>query len=155
MFLYVPLSVELKTLQEAFDNGHRTQIQLQEYLDIMYPGPLQRLRKEIIVRQGHLVLKNNLVTNNIQINHPVSQTLLQGTIQFFTKKKRNHRHHEITPLQRVRKPLLSTKVECPICYDEKRDVEALACGHVFCSDCLRKWRRTSVACPLCRAKASS
>lgn len=104
MFLYIPLSVGLKTLQEAFDNGHRTQIQLQEYLDIMYPGPLQRLRKEIIVRQGHLV------TNNIQINHPVSQTLLQGTIQFFSKKKRNHRHHEITPLQRVRKPLLSTKV---------------------------------------------
>ena len=43
---------------------------------------------------------------------------------------------------------------CPICMDEFRypkSVARIACGHLFCSACIRKWVTCySATCPVCR-----
>jgi hypothetical protein len=44
-------------------------------------------------------------------------------------------------------------VECPICSNHVREpIEYLACGHVFCRDCIHRWSRVNRVCPLCRAR---
>lgn len=159
MFLYMPMSITIENLQHAYDNGHTTQRALQEYLDILYPGERHRLRREVIVRpmnnENRLVFKNNFVEEprNMSVRH----ALLRGTQQFFhTRKRRRMRSStaatQVSPIRRVRRALKSTPKECPICYDKKTNLEALPCGHVFCVDCLTKWRRSSTACPVCRSE---
>lgn len=159
MFLYMPLSIRIENLQHAYDSGHRSQRALQEYLDIMYPGPIDRLRREVIVRElnneNRLIFKNNFVEQprNMSVRH----ALLRGTQQFFdTRKRRRSRSStlasQVSPIRRVRRHIRSVAKECPICYEKKNDIEALRCGHVFCVDCLTKWRRSSNACPVCRSE---
>ena len=47
----------------------------------------------------------------------------------------------------------TTKVECPVCYETKRD-KKLSCGHTLCHDCAKEWLRTNNTCPMCRAVVS-
>ena len=41
--------------------------------------------------------------------------------------------------------------ECLICMNEKIDISICNnCKYVICSDCIRKWQKTSNSCPHCR-----
>ena len=40
--------------------------------------------------------------------------------------------------------------KCTICYLDDIDTLILGCGHVFCGDCLDKWKTLSHICPGCR-----
>jgi len=42
--------------------------------------------------------------------------------------------------------------DCPICYDSFTAPIVLACSHVFCDACVRKWFEKEHACPLCRSR---
>jgi hypothetical protein len=45
------------------------------------------------------------------------------------------------------------KKTCPICYEAfgpSNDPCQTLCEHTFCSDCIRKWIRTGLMCPMCR-----
>ncbi|KAL6593880.1 hypothetical protein ACP70R_048781 [Stipagrostis hirtigluma subsp. patula] len=48
-----------------------------------------------------------------------------------------------------------TKVECAVCISELRDGDAgrllPRCGHRFHAECVDRWFRSHVTCPLCRA----
>lgn len=58
---------------------------------------------------------------------------------------------------------LTEETKCPICLeefcsieDERNDVveKIKLCGHVFCSQCIRKWFTENKRCPLCKGDAS-
>ena len=41
--------------------------------------------------------------------------------------------------------------ECPICFDEITDIAELSCSHIYCKDCILKWKQKDKnMCPLCR-----
>ena len=40
--------------------------------------------------------------------------------------------------------------DCPICFDTVERLNRVACGHMFCNDCLDRWANTASTCPLCR-----
>ncbi len=40
---------------------------------------------------------------------------------------------------------------CAICQDDKDDVVAVPCKHVFCKPCITKWKNMTPTCPCCRA----
>ena len=44
---------------------------------------------------------------------------------------------------------------CPICYQPLMNPETTQCGHVFCKNCLRTWKRQSDSCPSCRQNIST
>jgi hypothetical protein len=49
--------------------------------------------------------------------------------------------------------LAEDKKTCPICYEAfglSNDPCQTLCEHTFCSDCIRKWIRTGLKCPMCR-----
>jgi hypothetical protein len=52
-----------------------------------------------------------------------------------------------------------TETQCPVCLEEfaseqTREVEKIkSCGHVFCSQCIRKWLAENKRCPLCKSDA--
>ena len=163
MFLYMPLTISVEHLQRAYDGGHRSQRALQEYLDMMYPGQRHRLRREVIIRPVYdgtdrLVFKNNFTETPQTMS--VGEALLRGTKTFFMNRNRRRSTStriacQVSPIRRTRHHLQSIPKECPVCYDKKSSLEALSCGHVFCTDCLTKWRQTSSTCPICRANVSS
>lgn len=40
---------------------------------------------------------------------------------------------------------------CPVCYDNKIDIETVSCKHSFCKSCIQKWINTGhETCPKCR-----
>jgi hypothetical protein len=42
-------------------------------------------------------------------------------------------------------------LECPICFDEIIDILELSCSHIYCKDCILKWKQKGKdICPLCR-----
>lgn len=42
-------------------------------------------------------------------------------------------------------------VRCPICLQSVLDpVTLLGCNHLFCKECITKWFRTKIQCPLCK-----
>jgi hypothetical protein len=42
---------------------------------------------------------------------------------------------------------------CAVCQDLPVAAHALACGHVFCGECVSRWARVRGTCPTCRAPA--
>jgi hypothetical protein len=40
---------------------------------------------------------------------------------------------------------------CIICHEMKECIKT-ECGHIFCSECLTRWRQRSNECPYCRTK---
>jgi len=42
---------------------------------------------------------------------------------------------------------------CSICMDEPVNPVETACGHCFCTACIREWLGKAKTCPMCRAKA--
>jgi hypothetical protein len=45
--------------------------------------------------------------------------------------------------------------ECAVCLCDAHDAARLACGHVFCAACIRRWLLAAETCPVCRAVALS
>lgn len=54
-----------------------------------------------------------------------------------------------------------TETNCPVCLEEfstkhAREIEKIkSCGHIFCSDCIRKWFTENKRCPMCKADAQT
>lgn len=49
--------------------------------------------------------------------------------------------------------LYDKEVRCPICLGRvKNALIPDTCVHVFCSYCIKRWRKTSQNCPICRKK---
>ena len=46
------------------------------------------------------------------------------------------------------------EAECAVCVSDARDAARLACGHVFCAACIRRWLGVAETCPVCRAVLS-
>ena len=48
---------------------------------------------------------------------------------------------------------LKESLTCPICSEENLTLDNLSvtkCGHIFCTECLKKWTSANDRCPLCR-----
>ncbi len=41
---------------------------------------------------------------------------------------------------------------CAICLEDIKEPHKTKCNHVFCKDCIVKWRKKKKDCPLCRTK---
>lgn len=41
-------------------------------------------------------------------------------------------------------------MECTICFENPKQEKRLQCGHVFCPDCIKLWKKCNDACPMCR-----
>jgi hypothetical protein len=41
-------------------------------------------------------------------------------------------------------------MECPICLDNKVNIQVYPCTHKFCRCCAKQWVNTHFTCPLCR-----
>lgn len=41
--------------------------------------------------------------------------------------------------------------KCSICLEPPLDAAVMECNHVYCKECIGKWRRDHLTCPLCRA----
>lgn len=41
-------------------------------------------------------------------------------------------------------------LQCTVCHELLRGARVLACGHLFCDDCISRWFRTNATCPTCR-----
>ncbi|KAH9260554.1 hypothetical protein BASA81_001021 [Batrachochytrium salamandrivorans] len=51
--------------------------------------------------------------------------------------------------------VLRETLECPVCFEVKRDLMVLRCGHSLCQSCFKKWEATSAlggACIVCSKK---
>ena len=47
----------------------------------------------------------------------------------------------------------NTKYECPICLGPGKNLCFTSkCKHIFCMQCIDKWKRYSQKCPLCRTQ---
>ncbi|KAJ2462729.1 E3 ubiquitin ligase [Coemansia sp. RSA 2337] len=49
---------------------------------------------------------------------------------------------------------IASALQCSICLDTFAQPRSLACGHVFCQDCLLQWLERNPKCPACRAHVS-
>ncbi|KAJ2817633.1 E3 ubiquitin ligase, partial [Coemansia sp. 'formosensis'] len=49
---------------------------------------------------------------------------------------------------------INSALQCSICLDTLSRPHSLACGHIFCEDCLLQWFEMSLKCPACRANVS-
>ena len=48
---------------------------------------------------------------------------------------------------------ITQESSCSICLEgESGDAASLACGHIFHKECLRKWLKNKMRCPLCNFK---
>ena len=56
----------------------------------------------------------------------------------------------ITHINKVA-PKETTRIEinCPICMDNTYDIRKTICGHSYCSNCIEKWLKTNIKCPVC------
>ena len=53
------------------------------------------------------------------------------------------------------KETASNTKQCAICledFENKMSVIKLKCGHIFCTECIKKWLKNSLTCPYCRKK---
>ncbi|KAJ2870826.1 E3 ubiquitin ligase [Coemansia aciculifera] len=49
---------------------------------------------------------------------------------------------------------IASALQCSICLDTFAQPRSLACGHIFCEDCLLQWLERNLKCPACRAHVS-
>ena len=43
------------------------------------------------------------------------------------------------------------KHDCPICYEDIKELQILDCHHHFCESCIGNWTKVNSNCPVCRA----
>eukprot|EP01132_Coremiostelium_polycephalum_P003247 gene3247-4065_t len=46
-------------------------------------------------------------------------------------------------------------LECPICFEDMTSMSSTTCGHVFCTDCIKKALKKRKQCPVCNVKLSN
>lgn len=64
---------------------------------------------------------------------------------------------QVEPLQPIWEYIAPITPNCPICFEKfaEQKVVSTACGHLFCSRCIRKLIKTTNKCALCNENASA
>lgn len=83
-------------------------------------------------------------------------TLLQAFISLliyirkqFLSTKENTKTLYSRSKSTIGKPSTSSEI-CILCMDNRKDVSAIPCGHIFCWECILEWLTTKNECPICR-----
>jgi hypothetical protein len=101
---------------------------------------------------------------NIDIDHMSYEQLLELCEQIGDHKEGIANIEEV--LEKVDvlqgQPHEYVYAHCPICLDEFSAAEEAvqvekikSCGHIFCSECIRKWFSQNKQCPFCKCDAST
>ena len=41
-------------------------------------------------------------------------------------------------------------MQCPVCFENREEIQKLDCGHSFCKPCINTWLEAHNTCPCCR-----
>ncbi len=128
----------------------------------------------------HSTLPNLVPANTSQING--SSAILEGGVEISLEPPSTHNdllfessgvaQHDskevgkVTHTQVLKEPRYNLRKEsvmkfissqnrkCTLCLEELKDPSAVACGHIFCWECIRDWVKEKPECPLCRREVA-
>jgi len=83
------------------------------------------------------------LTRKIANNHrwATNSALIAPASSSFTRDQ--------APNQRAAEKFGAAGYECPLCWENRVDLSALPCTHVFCTDCINERLRALKRCPIC------
>lgn len=105
------------------------------------------------------IVKNYLDQHNLEINNTNIKFALRNQklmiyyehINEILKKLTKHNNLEFIKSNQPNKITLNELYECPVCFDETKEVIVLECNHQFCVECTNKLNKNNqISCPMCR-----